>query len=123
MSENLAGALGENLADAAFTLAKGRREFPFRRALVAAGAPEAASLLRGKCTPVTARENPPIAFLFPGQGAQQPGMGRALYESESVFRSAVDACAEILLNHLGEDIRSIIFSLSLIHISEPTRPY
>ena len=109
MSENLAGALGESLADAASTLAKGRREFPFRRALVAAGAPEAASLLRGKYTPVTARENPPVAFLFPGQGAQQPGMGRALYASEAVFRNAVDACAEILLNHLGEDIRKILF--------------
>jgi len=109
MCVNLAGSRDGELADVAFTLAKGRKLFPFRRAVVASDGPGAAALLRGKFQPVTASEAPQVAFLFPGQGAQQVGMGRALYETEAVFRDAVDACAEILLPRLGEDIRAVLF--------------
>ncbi|HEY4591953.1 MAG TPA: acyltransferase domain-containing protein, partial [Thermoanaerobaculia bacterium] len=38
----------------------------------------------------------PVAFLFPGQGAQYVGMGRGLYESEPAFRDAVDRCCAML---------------------------
>ena len=44
-----------------------------------------------------------LAFLYAGQGAQHVGMGRDLYEIYPAFRAVLD--------------------LSLIHISEPTRPY
>ncbi len=37
---------------------------------------------------------PRIAFLFPGQGAQFVGMGRALYEAEPAAREAIDQAAE-----------------------------
>ena len=36
-------------------------------------------------------------------------MGRGLYESEPVFRSQVDECAEILQPHLGKDLRTILY--------------
>jgi acyl transferase domain-containing protein len=36
-------------------------------------------------------------------------MGRELYESEDVFRNAVDRCAECLKDHLGLDIRSVVY--------------
>ncbi|MCB9677472.1 MAG: SDR family NAD(P)-dependent oxidoreductase [Alphaproteobacteria bacterium] len=37
---------------------------------------------------------PRVALLFTGQGAQSPGMARALYEADAVFRTAVDdVCA------------------------------
>jgi acyl transferase domain-containing protein len=52
---------------------------------------------------------PPIVFLFPGQGAQYVDMGRDLYESEAVFRTEVDRCAEILQKHLKLDIRSALY--------------
>lgn len=42
-------------------------------------------------TPGTARQ---LAYVFPGQGGQRPGMGRLFYEAIPAFRAEVDRCAE-----------------------------
>jgi acyl transferase domain-containing protein/thioesterase domain-containing protein len=47
--------------------------------------------------------------MFSGQGSQYVNMGRGLYESERVFREALDLCAEQLLGPLGLDLRQILF--------------
>ncbi|MFJ6677441.1 SDR family NAD(P)-dependent oxidoreductase, partial [Actinosynnema sp. NPDC091369] len=47
-------------------------------------------------------------FVFPGQGAQWPGMGRELYASSEVFRAHVDACAEALAPHVDWSLVDVL---------------
>jgi acyl transferase domain-containing protein len=109
MASNLADALGgSDLADVSYTLAKGRRAFPFRRHVVAADAAEAVAKLRETARSSAAAKAAKVAFLFPGQGSQYPGMGRELL-AEPAFREAVDECAVILQRHLDLDVRDTLF--------------
>src|SRR4029077_4705326 len=73
------------LADVAYTLAVGRSVFRHRRVLVCQDG-EAVDLLAGSdlscLLTETDAEDPrdrPVVFLFPGQGAQHPGMAYELY--------------------------------------------
>ncbi|GAA1529356.1 hypothetical protein GCM10009730_43300 [Streptomyces albidochromogenes] len=100
------------LADAAYTLQLGRAAFPYRRTVVANDrAAAAAALERPAAAGEPARdEAPDVVFVFPGQGAQYAGMGAQLYRTEPVFRDALDRCAELLLPHLGWDVRDVAFA-------------
>ncbi|WP_156746365.1 nocobactin polyketide synthase NbtC [Mycobacterium sp. 1423905.2] len=49
--------------------------------------------------PASARR---LAYVFPGQGSQRPGMGRLFYELVPAFRAEVDRCAEAFRTLLGE---------------------
>jgi mycobactin polyketide synthetase MbtD len=49
-------------------------------------------------TSATARR---VAYVFPGQGSQRPGMGRLFYESVPAFRVEVDRCAEAFHTQFG----------------------
>ncbi|MGW3059793.1 acyltransferase domain-containing protein, partial [Streptomyces goshikiensis] len=89
----------------------GRREFAYRRAVVARSTADAVTALRTPTTPADARPataHRPVVFLFPGGGAQYAGMGRGLYEREPVYREHLDRCARAALSHLGFDIRDIL---------------
>ena len=99
-----------NLADVSNTLAKGRRAFAHRRAIVAADAADAIAKLRETVKDTVAPAKAPrVAFVFPGQGSQYVNMGRELHESETVFRNAVDECADLLRPLLGRDIRETLY--------------
>jgi amino acid adenylation domain-containing protein len=118
LADHLRQSSGLDLPDVAFTLTQGRKPFQHRRALVAGGASGLADAalaletLDPERLSTTAPEpgDRPVAFLFPGQGAQYPGMGRGLYESEPSFRADVDLCCRLLQPHLGLDLRQALFA-------------
>ncbi len=113
---NLAAHLRENpavsLGNVARTLQSGRHAFDVRCALAAASLDEAAELLERNERIVSGRAGggpPNVAFVFPGQGSQYPGMGRELYERIPAFRAAIDRCAEILRRGAGFELLDYLY--------------
>ena len=109
-----------SLSDIAFSANTSRSHFEHRLAIQAATTEElkkglaefldnseSASILTGQIKPGA---QPKIAFLFTGQGSQYAGMGRQLYETQPVFRAALDQCAAILDSILGCPLLEILFS-------------
>lgn len=95
----------------AHALTETRAALPVRWATVAGDAYETAALLRRMgATRAPVDMSPTLAYLFPGQGAQYPGMGVALYRHVARYRSAVDECAEVLRPVLQPDVRDLIAS-------------
>jgi acyl transferase domain-containing protein len=114
---NLAGHLRANpdlgLADVAFTLQLGRRALEHRRMLLCQDLAEAASALESLdparvFTRTAESRQAPVAFLFPGQGAQHAGMLAGVHAGEPVFREQLDRCAELLAPRLGLDLRTLL---------------
>lgn len=113
-ARNDASRQPSELSDAAFTLQTGRSEFAHRRVMACADASEGSLALEAKdpkrvFTHHQKLINPPVVFMFPGQGAQYAGMGAELYRTEPTFRAEVDHCAELLKAELQSDIREVIF--------------
>lgn len=110
LAEHL-GTGSTSLHDAASTLANSRAGHASRNAVVARDCRDAAARLR-ELRPAQAatRHSRPVAFLFPGQASQYPGMARDLYQMEPVFASWIDRCADVLGESHGLDLRAAMFA-------------
>ncbi|RKT54471.1 acyl transferase domain-containing protein [Saccharothrix australiensis] len=111
------GDRGVTPADLAWSLAVSRSRFARRAAVVAEsrgelvrgldelarGVPASPGVASGRAT-----ASGKVAFVFPGQGSQWPGMGVELLESSPVFAARMAECAEALRPHTGWDAVSVL---------------
>jgi FkbH-like protein len=106
-----------DLADVAFTLQTGRKTFHYSLLTVAQDTAQAITALteNNPQQVVTARQlrrGKSVVFMFPGQGSQHLNMASDLYAEDTLFREQVDQCAELLIPHLGFDLRHKMFAPS-----------
>ncbi len=102
LTERVTASTLSGLADTAAALAR-RRTFPHRRIAVAKSGSE---LAKAAWISGEARGNAPrVALLYPGQGAQRPGMARNLYAAFPVYRAVVDTAHECLVGTSAEELR------------------
>ena len=112
-TQRLAAALKQqpdvSLADVAFTLALGRKAFPYRRTVVCKNVIEAIAQLEShdrKQIGVAGSKS--VVFMFPGQGAQHVRMARSFMRA-SRYSNATWTSTRILEPVLNLDLRSAVY--------------
>jgi acyl transferase domain-containing protein/thioesterase domain-containing protein/acyl carrier protein len=100
------------LPDIGSTLFHGRTQFAHRRVVAALDRAQAISILRATDRNAAAAhalvENVSGAvFLFPGGGAQYPGMARSLYRQELALRATVDEGLSFLPADVAKEVRAL----------------
>ena len=119
LGDHLASHPEHGLGDVAFSLATTRSHFEHRLAVTATSrealraALEAAA--QGQTPPGVVRDTAlaprgRLAFLFTGQGAQVPGMGRGLHEAWPAFREAFDRCAALFDEDLDQPLCRVMWA-------------
>jgi amino acid adenylation domain-containing protein len=110
----LASSQDEQLADVAYTLQVGRKEFQYRKVILARSTQDAEKkLLKNSFENVFisthSNGKPQVVFMFTGQGSQYVHMAKGLYEAENTFRKYFDQCANLLLPIVNVDLRRVVY--------------
>lgn len=98
------------LEDIAYTLRYGRKQFPYRKAIVLASADEWMQQNQLETNVFRSKKWRKATFMFSGQGAQYAGMMRGLYDAEPVFKWEVDRCFKYVMETEQVDLKGIVFS-------------
>jgi acyl transferase domain-containing protein/NADPH:quinone reductase-like Zn-dependent oxidoreductase/acyl carrier protein len=107
-----------DLADVCYTANAGRGHLALRLSVVAATPGETAEALSTFAAGEPSRliktshlkgGRPQLAFLYSGQGSQYPGMGHELFETQPVFRRALEECDEVLRPHLSRRLLDLLY--------------
>src|SRR5262249_11224688 len=106
------------LADLCYTANTGRSHFAHRLSFAA----QSLSQLQAQLSAFTAHKldagvsqgyvpdhqaAPRVGYLFTGQGAQYVGMGRTLYETQPLFRAALDECEALFQAATGTSLLAV----------------
>ena len=114
--------LSEPIGDVCFTANTGRSHFNCRLAVIGMTAEDLHQGLHsyrdGRPNPwvfhgeTSSKNPPPVVFLFTGQGSQAVDMGRALYDTQPVFRKALERCHDALRSHLAKPLLDVLYPAS-----------
>ncbi len=117
--------------DVAYTTAVCREHFEHRAALVACDREQSLENLKrlaragssDRLFHGSGRRPPKTAWQFTGQGSQYVGMAQGLYQSQPVFRDAIDQCQQQMLSARGESLIDVLFrDEHQIHHTHWTQP-
>jgi len=122
---------GAELGDVCFTAAAGRAHFEHRLAVVGGNAQKVRELLsaveagrevEGVVPGRAVGAAPKVAFVFGGEAeaGQSLAMGRELYETQPVFREAMEHCAAALKGVLEKPLVEVLYGAESALLKEET---
>ncbi|MEV6236203.1 thioester reductase domain-containing protein [Lentzea sp. NPDC051838] len=109
--ELVAGEQEDHERDIAYSLVTTRAMLEHRAVLVGEREAEGVADVEGE-----------VCFVFPGQGAQWPGMGEDLIKAEPVFAEQMHKCAEALKPHTEWDLLDILGSETALQRVDVVQP-
>ncbi|NJL23250.1 MAG: type I polyketide synthase, partial [Leptolyngbyaceae cyanobacterium SM1_3_5] len=111
----------ESIENVCFTANTGRSHFDYRVAIVGENLAQLREKLQAAQAVRVPINRPKIAFLFTGQGSQYADMGKQLYETQTVFREAIDQCADLLRSEFS--LLEVLYGNdSRLHQTQFTQP-
>jgi acyl transferase domain-containing protein/thioesterase domain-containing protein/D-arabinose 1-dehydrogenase-like Zn-dependent alcohol dehydrogenase/acyl carrier protein len=107
----------EEIENTCYTAGTGRQHFPVRVAIPCANYEEACTGLEtyakglpsSKIASNSVAGDVGVVMMFTGQGSQYAGMGKELYDTQPVFKEAMDECAKILKPLLKIPLLSVLY--------------
>lgn len=105
----------ESVEDICYTSNVSRTDFEYRMAIIGESKEDFVRKLthlsnNGQTVQAYPISQKNITFLFTGQGSQYIGMGRELYETTPVFRTALEQCDRLFRNEIGKSVIESLYA-------------